>query len=360
VLRRDFTKLLLTSAGARAAEAAEPGLIRLRDIGAERGLLVGSAVSHAALQRPAFTNLLAEQASIVVPENEMKWARIHPEPDRYDFSQGDALVDFASAHRQKVRGHNLCWHEHNPDWLERIATRENAADLLRAHIGKVAAHFAGRIHSWDVVNEAIAVEDARADGLRNSIWLRLIGPEYLDIAFRAAAAADSHAMLTYNDYDLEQDTPQHQRKREAVLRLLRSLREGKAPIHALGMQSHLKAGANAAAWSGLHAFLDRVAELDLQIFVTELDVDDNALASGVAARDRAVGQLYRDFLTNVLQHRQIKAVLTWGLIDSDSWLNHSKPRSDGLPQRPLPFDADLKPTPAFYAMRDAIAASTSR
>jgi endo-1,4-beta-xylanase len=350
MLRRDFARLLLASAMKTDAQLA-----RLRDLGAKRGLLVGSTVSYAELQRPAFTNLLAQQAGIVVSENDMKWTRIHPEPDRYDFSRGDALVDFASAHQQKVRGHNLCWHEHNPAWLERVATRENAADLLRAHIAAVAGHYAGRIHSWDVVNEAVDV-----NGLRDSIWLRLIGPEYLELAFRAAAAADPHALLTYNDYDLEQDTPQHERKRQAVLQLLRSFRERKTPIHALGIQSHLKAGPNASSWTGLHAFLDQVAKLDLQIFVTELDVDDSALTADVAARDRGVSELYRDYLSSVLQHRQVKAVLTWGLTDADSWLNHAKPRSDGLPQRPLPFDADLNPTPAFYAMRDAIEAAARR
>lgn len=360
MLRRDFGKLLLGSAAALAAKGREAQPARLREIGTQHGILVGSAVSYAELQRPPFTNLLARQASIVVSENDMKWARIHPQPDRYDFSRGDALLNFAAAHQQQVRGHNLCWHEHNPDWLERVATRENAVDLLRGHIARVVRHYAGRIHSWDVVNEAVNVKDGRSDCLRDTIWLRLIGPEYLAIAFRAAREADANAILTYNDYDLEQGTPEHERKRQGVLQLLRTLRERRAPIHALGIQSHLRAGSNASAWRGLHAFLDQVAALDLEIFVTELDVDDSALPANVSERDRAVGELYRDYLTNVFEHRQVKAVLTWGLTDADSWLNHAKPRSDGLPQRPLPFDADLKPTLAFNAMRDAMTASSPR
>ncbi|HEX3681017.1 MAG TPA: endo-1,4-beta-xylanase [Bryobacteraceae bacterium] len=356
MLRRDFTGRLLASAlcvpRLRAQEASR---IRLRDVAARHGLLVGSAVSYAQLERPEFAGLLAAQASIVVPENDMKWRRIHPEPDRYDFSRADALVEFTTAHGQKLRGHNLCWHEHNPDWLARVATKQNAADLLRAHIAAVVGHYAGRIHSWDVVNEAVAVEDGREDGLRSSIWLDSIGPEYLAIAFGAAAAADPVALLTYNDYNLEQDSPEHERKREAVLRLLRSLRDKRAPIQALGLQSHLKAGAKASSWTGLHRFLEQVEGLDLQVFVTELDVDDRALPADAAERDREVGALYRDYLSNVLQHRSVKAVLTWGLTDRDSWLDHAKPRADGLPQRPLPFDAELRPKPALGAMRDAVA-----
>lgn len=361
MLRRDFTYRLLASAlfapGLRAQGSSS---VRLRDIAAQRGLLAGPAVSYAQLERPEFDGALADEASIVVAENDMKWRRIHPDQDRYDFSRADALLAFATAHGQKLRGHNLCWHEYNPEWLGRNATKRNAADLLRGHIAAVAGHFRGQIHSWDVVNEAVAVEDGREDGLRKSIWLELIGPDYLEVAFRAAAAADPNALLTYNDYDLEQDSPGHERKRQAVLQLLSSLRDRQAPIHALGIQSHLRAELTPAGWSGLHRFLDEVERLDLQVFVTELDVDDRALPADITERDGRVAELYRDYLTNALQHRSVKAVLTWGLTDRDSWLNSSKKRSDGLPQRPLPFDADLKPKPAFFAMRDAIAAVPAR
>jgi endo-1,4-beta-xylanase len=357
MLRRDFTNTLLVSALCKPAPAkAEDEPIRLRKLAAQRGLLVGSAVSYMELQRSDFAGLLGAEASIVVSENDMKWRRIHPEPDHYDFRRGDALLAFAGAHGQKLRGHNLCWHEYNPEWLARLATRRNAADLLRGHIAAVAGHYAGHVHSWDVVNEAVSVSDGRPDGLRQSIWLELIGPEYVEMAFRAAAAADPGALLTYNDYDLEQESPDNERKRQAVLRLLQSLRERGAPVHALGLQSHLRAGPAASRWDGLHRFLEQVEKLGLQVFVTELDVDDRELPADVAERDRGVAALYRDYLGNVLQHRSVKAVLTWGLTDADTWLNHSKPRADGLPQRPLPFDMKLQPKPAFFAMREVIAA----
>ena len=179
-------------------------------------LLVGSAVSYRELQDDAFTALLAEQANIVVPENEMKWAVIHPEPDRFDFARGEALVSFGKEHGQKVRGHNLCWHEQLPKWFAGYALPQNAADLLRQHIAVVAGHYRGQIHSWDVVNEAINVADGRPDGFRSSPWLKLLGQDYIGIAFRAARRADPNAILTYNDYDVEQDGPKFDAKRKAV------------------------------------------------------------------------------------------------------------------------------------------------
>ena len=363
ICRREFIKTTLLSTACvsiRGLVRADDAVARLREIAAPKSLLVGSAVSYRELQQPAFTNLLAGQASIVVPENEMKWQVIHPEPDRFDFTRGDALVSFAQAHGQKVRGHNLCWHNQVPRWLAQTATTENAGDLLREHIAKVAGHFAGHIHSWDVVNEAVHVEDGRADGLRNSQWLRLLGPDYIGIAYRAAAQADSKALLTYNDYDIEQEGPKFDAKRAAVLRLLRSMRDQQIPIHALGLQSHLHATAELPHWGALHDFMDAVEKLGLDIFVTELDVNDSELTGDIHERDETVAKWYGDYLKNVLQHRSVKAVLTWGLTDRDSWLNGIS-RQHNLPlPRPLLFDSDLEPKPAFDATAKAISGAPVR
>lgn len=333
---------------------------RLRDISAGRNLLVGSAVSYGELQQPAFTDLLAAEASIVVPENEMKWQFIHPEPNRFDFARADALVSFAQDHGQKVRGHNLCWHNQMPPWFPQIATPENAADLLRAHVAKVVGHFAGHIHSWDVVNEAVQVEDGRPDGLRKSQWLQLLGPDYIAIAYRSAAQADPKALLTYNDYDIEQDGPKFDAKRAAVLRLLTRMREHQIPIQALGLQSHLHVMQKLPDWTALHQFMESIEKLGLDIFVTELDVNDSELSGDISERNQVVAEWYGNYLKNVLQHRSVKAVLTWGLTDRDSWLNAISRRHNLQLPLPLPFGSDLKPKPAFYALAKAIADAPGR
>jgi endo-1,4-beta-xylanase len=356
--RRSFLQI---SAGALAASALPQTLkagpsAPLREIAAQKGLLAGTAVSYAQLQRPEFAALLADQCSILVSENDMKWRATQPEKDRYDFTRADAFMDFASSHQIPARGHNLCWHEHNPEWLEATATKENAVSLLKTHIQTVAGRYQGRIHSWDVVNEAIKPEHHNHNDMVNSIWLKTIGEDYLAIAFRAAAVADSSALLTYNDYDLERDTPDQEKKREAVLSMLRRLRKKDVPVHAIGIQSHLRAHAAPPTWIGLNKFLKEIEKLNLQVFLTELDVDDSEFPADIPERDRLVAELYRSYLDNALQHNSVKALLTWGFTDRDTWLNKFRPRKDGIPQRPLPFDTALQPKPAFYALRDSIAA----
>lgn len=347
-------------ATATAAAQSQTGET-LRKAGDDKNLLIGTAVSYAQLQDPGFTRVLADQAGVVVSENDMKWGPLRPTATTFDFKRADALVAFATAHGEKIRGHNLCWHEMLPSWFKTEANSGNAADLLKHHIETVVARYAGKIQSWDVVNEAINVKDGRPDGLRNSPWLQLIGPNYIEIAFRTARAADPNALLTYNDYDLAQDSPAHEAKRKAVLALLSSLKDKDVPVQALGIQSHLAAAANGSySWTGYQTFVRDIEALGLQIFITELDVDDRALPGDISRRDAGVAKLYHSYLTTALQHPSVKAVLTWGLTDKGTWLTHFLPRADGLPQRPLPLDSDLSPTPVFRAMLDCIHAAPRR
>jgi endo-1,4-beta-xylanase len=358
--RRDFLQRSLAALAATTipspSHAAD--LPRLRDLAHTKNLLFGSAISDPQLKRPDLTQLVLDQCSILVAENQMKWRATHPEQDRFDFTQADAFLNFAESHHLPARGHNLCWHEHNPSWLDPAITPQNAVSLLTTHIQTVVTRYKGRIRSWDVVNEAIDPAQKNPQGLRNSLWLQNIGEDYVELAHRTAAAADPAALLTYNDYDIETDAPAQQAKREAILAMLQRFIKKGVPIHAVGVQSHLRTNEGVPTWTGLDKFLSEVEKLNLQVYITELDVDDQFMPADIPERDRQVAEIYRSFLTTVLRHNSVKAVLTWCLSDRDSWLQSFRPRKDALPQRPLPFDAQLNPKPAFFALRDSLASKT--
>ena len=333
---------------------------------ASAGLLVGCAAvpellefggSMPAESQDPYTRTIIEQCNILVAENAMKWSSMRPTATTYDFAPADKLFAFAAQYGQKMRGHNLCWHEQLPAWFAATATRTNAQSLLIQHIQTVAGRYAGRVHSWDVVNEAVHPPDGRADGLRKTPWLDLIGPEYIELAFTTAAKADPTAKLTYNDYDFELDTPEQAAKRWEILLLVRRLRARNVPIHAIGLQSHLQA-AGAQPGAGLVSFIREVAKMGLEVYVTELDVNTRALPGGPELQDAAVASVYQNYLDLVLAEPNVRAVLTWGITDAHTWLNTSKQpwalRPDGARQRPLPFDDQYMPTPAFFAMRNAL------
>ncbi len=328
------------------------GLGSLKSHAAQHGFLFGCAVNTKLLASDdAYGKLIREQSNIVVAENAMKWGPLRPTIDTYSFDQADALVAFAEKNRMKVRGHNLCWHRQLPTWFKDEATIANARGLLKAHIQQVAGRYAGRMHSWDVVNEAILTTDGRADGLRDSPWLQLVGADYIEVAFQTARAADPTALLTYNEYGIEGEDDASESKRLAVLVLLRRLKARHVPIDAVGIQAHLTAGHTYGA--GLARFIAAVRGLELQVFLTEMDVNDKEWPASEEIRDVAVSDCYGSFLDVALADSAVKAVLTWGITDRSTWLNSEGARKDQLPERCLPFDKSDAPKKAFFAMRNS-------
>ena len=348
-----------------AAGQAEPvwtGPGSLKAHAAARGLLAGTAVNVSMLDRDtAYTQTVVEQAGIVVAENTMKWGPLRPAPDQFNFAEADRFMQFAATHGMKVRGHNLCWHEQLPAWFAATVNAGNAEQYLTTHIATVAGRYKGRIRAWDVVNEAIDPKDGQPDGMRASPWFKLLGPRYVEVAFRAARAADPTALLTYNDYSIEADTPGDTAKRKAVLALLRRLRQANVPLDAVGIQSHISAGSASQIGDGLAEFLEQCQELGLKVFVTELDVNDDEIAVDDAAeRSAAVASIYGDYLRLLMKNSAVTDVLTWGVSNRLSWLNASnasgakfRPKHPSREELCLPFNDTYQPQPAFFAMRDA-------
>lgn len=347
---------------AALAGVAVPGLafseaeLSLRAIAARRGLLWGGAIEPQVVDAdPDFAALVRRECAVLTPENAMKWNALRPAPDRFDFSGADRVVALARAQNAHVHGHCLAWQEAMPDWLLASLNPQNGRDLLTRHIRTVVGRYAGQVRSWDVVNEGVERNDHRPDGLRVSPWLKALGPGYVDLAFHTAHEADARARLGFADYGLEYDDVTWMvEKRGTMLTLLRGMLARGVPIHALALQGHLDAARPSSFGPGLGEFLDRVAGLGLEIYVTELDVDDQTIAGDVAARDPAVADIYYAFLDRVLRQPAVKMVNTWGLSDRHTAKSTFSPRADGQPVRPLPFDADLKPKAAAYAIADAL------
>lgn len=347
---------------------------------AVKGLVYGAAVNPLLLDvdgvakgqtEDGYTQLVTAQAGMLVDEFTTYWKWLRPSPDTFNFKNVDRLMRFAELTGKKVRGHVLVWHYAMPGWFEKVANKQNARDLLVNHIHTVVGHLKGRIDTWDVVNEAIEPMDGRADGLRKSPWLELIGPEYIEIAFRAAADADPKAKLAYNDFGIETDSPRDAKKRDFVLAFLERLKASGTPIHAMGVQSHLFA-ATQEAGSGLQSFVREVAKMGLEVHISELDVSFMRLKGGATGRDTAVGRIYRDYLSLVLAEPNVPLVITWGITDAHTWLKFASlfmPFSTrklwariivGLRERPLPFDDEFAAKPAFWAMRGAFDGTVPR
>ena len=344
----------------------------LRDLAHEKGFAFGTALSSRGLRDAAYRQLVQEQCGILVAENEFKMPSLEPAPGEFRFDRADALLTFAEGAGLRMRGHNLLWHHPRwlPRWLEAYDFGTDAAHgaeaLLTTHVRTVAAHFGKRIVSWDVVNEAV---DNVTGEMRETRLSKALGsPDaVLELAFHTARDSLPETELVYNDYMGWQQTGAPHR--DGVLKLLERLRRRGVPVNALGIQGHIGAGnedGNASrafdarderAWA---LFLREITGMGYGLLITELDVHDAPLPADAAKRDREVAALGRAFLDVTLSFREVNAVLCWGLADPYSWLQGRAPRADGLPKRPLPFDARFEPKPLFHQMAAAFRAAPSR
>jgi len=307
----------------------------------------GAAARADALASDAsYRHAIIANCQIIVPESELKWQELRPSRDRFDFAKADALIDFARQNNKEVRGHTLAWYGAMPDWTDGIASRGEAERELVDHIETVVSRYRGVIPSWDVVNEPLAEWPEDENSLRPSIWMKRLGPDYLGIALRTAAAADPDARLVVNEYDIEFLGPRFAARRKALVRLLRSLRDRGVPLHAVGLQGHLFAD-RPIDRDGLQAMLSDIKALGLDVWITELDVIDDKLPGKVAERDAQVAAVAGRFLAPVCEVVHPRAILTWGLSDRYTWVPIYFKRADGMPNRPLPLDADLKRKPLF-------------
>lgn len=321
----------------------------LRSLADSANLQMGVAVDDRLLRGdPRYRELIAREFNMVTAEDAMKFERLHPEPDVYTFEDGDLITGFAQAHGVAVRGHALVWHRMNPAWIEDAVTSpEHLLKLLREHVVTVATHYRGRACAWDVVNEAVSDDGA----LRESVWLRGLGKEYIEKAFTWAHEADPDACLFYNDYGCEHPGP----KQDAVFTLISDLKSRDVPIHGMGFQGHMNVE-SAPGRRKVTRTLERFATLGLRLQFTEADIwlrSDDCLKP-TALKKQA--RLYAMLMQQGLAQGCFDGFTVWGVADHQSWVPAHFP-SWGAP---LLFDEDYAEKPAYDALRQALHKSSRR
>jgi endo-1,4-beta-xylanase len=340
-----FGTAALSGVSAFATPSTQPS-------GSEKLIPYGAAVQSDVLASdPSYRDAVIANCQMVVPESELKWLELRPTKDEYRFEKADAIIDFARQNAIEVRGHTLAWYGGLPAWTGAIGSHAEAERELTDHIETVVSRYRGVIPSWDVINEPLAEWPENASSLRPSIWARRLGSDYLPLALRTTAAVDSDARLVLNEYDVEYVGPRFAARRKALVQLLRSLRDRDVPLHAVGLQAHLFASRTIDR-DGLQALLAEIAALKLDVWITELDVIDYELPGKIGERDTLVAGMASQFLKAVGEVVRPKAILTWGLSDRYTWVPTYFKRRDGMPNRPLPFDAELKRKPLFDVIEE--------
>jgi endo-1,4-beta-xylanase len=315
----------------------------LRSLAQARHFSIGTTVDVKALRYEArYSATLAREFNMVTPEVSMKFSETEPQHDVYTFAKADYIVAFAQAQQMRVRGHNLVWYTDLPAWLTNgTFSRDELIAILRDHIMTEVTRYRGQVNIWDVVNEAV-----NDDGtLRDSIWLRGIGPQYIDMAFRWVHEANPQARLFYNDYGGEGLG----RKSDAIYALLKGMLQRGVPLDGVGLQMHISLDRYPDPQDVL-ANMRRLTTLGLEVQITEMDVKTQDDARPMQAKMAAEAQLYGEMLHTCLSVTRCTAFVMWGFTDAHSWI----PAATGHPDYPLIFDAGYHPKPAYFALQQAL------
>ena len=332
--------------------------------------LVGVAMNRSQIQRrdEAEYRLITDQFNSVTPENDMKWMHIHPGKEQYNFEHADKLVEFGEANHMFVVGHTLVWHNQLAAWV--FKTDEGATvdstELMRRirdHIRTIVGRYKGRVHGWDVVNEALAEDGS----LRQSQFLAIAGPRFIEKAFAFAHEADPDAELYYNDFNLVTAA-----KRDGAIRLISDLKSKGIKVDGVGIQAHW--GLTHPSLQEIETAIQMFSGLDVNVMFTELDISvlpspRRVQTADVSNRLQNTPALdpYVDGLPDSVQHQlaeryaaifrlfkkhadKISRVTFWGLHDGVSWKNNFPVR--GRTDYALLFDRDRKPKEAFHAVME--------
>ncbi len=334
----------------------------------EKYFLIGAALNDdvASGKDSQAAKIVEKQFNTITAENVMKWEKIHPGLNKYDFDASDRFVDFGLKNKMFIIGHTLVWQSQIPDWAfvdssNKLLSRDAMLARLHDHIFTVVGRYKGKVKGWDVVNEALSDEGE----LRKTKWLETIGEDFIAKAFEYAHEADPNAELYYNDYSLDKPA-----KRDAAIRLVKNLQSKGLRIDGVGIQGHW--GMDYPIREDLDAFIDSIGALNVKVMVTEMDIDilprvmDN-MGADINARidmkknlnpyidglpDEAQKKLadrYSELFSQFLAHKgKISRVTLWGVYDKTSWLNNWPVR--GRTSYPLLFDRNYEPKAAFFAV----------
>nr|AGS52784.1 endo-1,4-beta-xylanase [uncultured bacterium contig00142] len=323
-------------------------------------------------------------ASAMYPANEFKPEKFTKASGVYDFTAADRAIAFAESAGAKFHGHTLLWHEQSADWLNKNPdgtplTRAQAKANLESYINTVVKRYAGRVYSYDVVNEAMRdfygrnyggnwKNELRSTGSNayshdyaapwylayaNGAGTGESGADYIYDAFVLTRLADPAAKLIYNEYGLD-----NQNKAAATADMIRDInnkwktdQRNREParllIEGVGEQGHYDFQTNI---NNIERTLKRFVDLGVSVSISELDfivfANEDEKKGLIPTENllRRQAEFYARLFRLFKQYSDnIDRVNICGVDDLYSWLKWGYP---------LLFDADFIPKSAYFAVAD--------
>lgn len=323
----------------------------LRDLALQHDIKLGNHAIANHLNDEAYTQILASQFNVALADNTPNWyftdGGLRPSATEYNWKGMDEVVGFAEANNMDIESHHYLWGEEKwlPDWLKQgDYTKAELYELMESHIMTVGQRYSGRIAQWTVVNEAFT----RQQGLNglNDWWADNTGGiEYIDKAFVWARKADPHSELLLNDFHNEGINETS----DAMYDYIKGALKRGIPIDGVGMQMHID-GVHPPEKDEVIANMNRFSDLGIDVYVTEFDVNMNDVQADSGDKNDIQANIYYEMMRACIEADGCKQFSYLGITDDETWYNYI-----GLEDpRPLMFDRDYNPKPAYFSVRDAL------
>ena len=350
--------LALGLAGAGGlASAVAAGSATLKDCYRAVDKKCGTAVMPMGMRDEAYKQILARQFSLVVPDYGMYMRDLQPRRGVWDFDRADRIVDFAKTNQLKIRGHVLIYdyptsrHDEKwtptPRWVyDGHYSRDEMIRIMNDHIETVMRHYRDSISQWVVVNEAVG--NFLPGQMEDNIWLKAIGKDYVDLAFRRAHQVAPGAELMINDYgaDYLGQWSCGPFKANSCYNYVKQLRQKGVPVDAVGLQFHLVVGLDHPDAERIENNFARFHALGVKVYVTELDIRIQAPVSEQKLAEQA--RLYTLVMNTAMRSPLCAGLTLWGYTDKYSWIDTFK-TFPGYVDACL-FDANLRPKSFFPSL----------
>ena len=321
----------------------DPTFLKVKANKLANPFFVGMAVKAFQLTNGSqYDVILKNEFSSISAEYEMKMDQISAASGVYNWTVADKIVAYGNSNGINVHGHALVWHNSVPKWLtDFTGTDAEFALEVKKYITDVVTHYTGKVKSWDVVNESV---DDNGGNMRNTIFLRRMGPNYVKDCFQwaknaATAAGDTNLLLFYNDYATSTNIP----KQNKVFSIVDDLKTSNL-IDGLGFQMHNTYLSPTKAQ--IETDINRAVSKGLKIHVSELDIQVNQfndISNFTNERRLAQKEKYKEMVKiyNALPAANKYALTVWGMKDNESWIPYSTDLNHVGNDWPLLYDSNF-------------------
>ena len=312
--------------------------------------------------------IVETQFNSITPENSLKWMFIQPAPNSFNFKAADKYVNLGIKNNMHIVGHALVWHSQLANFMQKIKSKADMSIHFENHINTVVSRYKGKIDAWDVVNEAFNEDGS----LRESVFYKFLGKNYIEKAFKLANKADPKADLIYNDYNLYK-----KEKRDGVIKMVKQMQSKGIKIDGVGVQAHWSL--NQPSLNQIEQIILDISELGVDVMFTELDISvlpspweqvgaevsqnfsrfegDSKMNPYPEKLPKSIqiklAKRYKDIFQLFIKHSdKISRVTFWGVMDKHSWLNDWPIK--GRTNYPLLFNRKYQAKEAHQALIELI------